>query len=90
MHIKYYNAVNRLIKNFTLPSIHVAAIVLPVPRFPANIIYSFDISFLARNFLTLFLSKAALLEIMLIFFLQMFLSLNKTKASLQKFLCCSI
>ena len=48
-------------KNFTLPAIHLAAIVLPVLGFPANIICSFDISRSALNFLTLFLSKAALL-----------------------------
>ena len=61
------NLCNWLMKNFTLPAIHLASIVLPVPGFPANIICSFDISCSAPIFLTLFLSKAALLERMLIF-----------------------
>ena len=53
------NLSHGLMKNFTLPAIHLAAIVLLVDtgRFPANTL----------NFLTLFLSKAALLERMLIF-----------------------
>ena len=61
------NLSNELMKNLTLPAIHLVAIVLPVPGFPANIICSFDISCSALIFLTLFLSKAALLERMLIF-----------------------
>ena len=62
------NLSNGLMKNFTLPVIHLATIVLPVDTggFPANIISSFDICS-ALNFLTLFLSKAALLQRMLIF-----------------------
>ena len=54
-------------KNFTSPAIHLAAIVSPVPGFPASIICSVDISCSAVKFLVLFLSKAALLERMLIF-----------------------
>ena len=37
-------------KNVILPAIHLAAIVLPVPGFPANIICTFDISCSALNF----------------------------------------
>ena len=49
-------------KNFTLHSIHFAAIVLPVLEFPANTTCSFDISCSALNFLTLY-TYSALIKI---------------------------
>ena len=80
------NLSNRLMKNLTLPARRLAATGLPVPGFPANIICSVDISCSALIFVTLFLSKGCSSWKNVNFFLQLFLSMNKTKASL-KFLC---
>ena len=79
------NLMNEFMKNFTLPTMHLAAIVLSVAGSPANIYVTLT------NQVPLLIFKILLIDGCspwknVNFFLQLFLSMNKMKTSL-KFMC---